>query len=202
MNSITRLFARPAALALVGFALLFGAASCATSSQVGVSSDFDHSVNFRAYRTWSWYPQQVGDTELGAAPGYESFIDKRMRTAMETELAKKGLTYVEKNPDVYVAYSAKVEDKQSVTPGYGGFGYPYYGYGGFGGYGRGYNSVMQYKAGTVVIDFVDAQRKELAWRGTGQAQVDQQSISEQEAYRIVGSILGTYPPQDNAQARR
>jgi len=33
------------------------------------------------------------------------------------------------------------------------------------------------------------------------AQIEQNSISEPEAYRIVGGILATYPPQDN-NARR
>ena len=201
MNRITRFFARPAALAIVGISLLLGASSCASTSRVGVSSDFDHSVNFRAYKTWAWYPQQQKDTEGGPAKGYQSFLDKRMRAAVEAEMTRKGLTYSESTPDLYVAYSAKVEDKQSVSPYYNGLGFPYYGYGGFYGRGYGYTPVTQYKAGTVIIDFVDAHRKELAWRGTGQAQISDQTISEPEVYRIVGGILGTYPPQDT-NARR
>jgi hypothetical protein len=199
MKFITRLFARPAALVAIGFSLILGVTGCATSSRVGVTSDFDHSVNFRAYKTWAWYPQQTVDAEGGPAKGYESFLDQRLQAAVERELSTKGLTRVDKNPDLFVAYSAKVEEKQQVSPYYNGLGYPYYGYGY---YGRGaYTPVTQYKAGTVIIDFVDAKRKELAWRGSGQAQVDNQSISEEEVHRIVNGILGTYPPTD-ANARR
>jgi hypothetical protein len=199
MKFITRLFARPAALVAIGFSLLLGVTGCATSSRVGVTSDFDHSVNFRAYKTWAWYPQQTVDAEGGPARGYESFLDQRLQAAVERELSTKGLTRVDKNPDLFVAYSAKVEEKQQVSPYYNGLGYPYYGYGY---YGRGaYTPVTQYKAGTVIIDLVDAKRKELAWRGSGQAQVDNQSISEEEVHRIVNGILGTYPPTD-ANARR
>ena len=199
MKFITRLFARPAALVAIGFSLILGVTGCATSSRVGVTSDFDHSVNFRAYKTWAWYPQQTVDAEGGPARGYESFLDQRLQAAVERELSTKGLTRVDKNPVLYVAYSAKVEEKQQVSPYYNGLGYPYYGYGY---YGRGaYTPVTQYKAGTVIIDFVDAKRKELAWRGTGQAQVDNQSISEEEVHRIVNGILGNYPPTD-ANARR
>ena len=43
--------------------------------------------------------------------------------------------------------------------------------------------------------------EELAWRGTGQAQVNKNTIDEVETTRIVSGILGTYPPQDN-NARR
>ena len=200
MNRITRYLARPAALAATGLFLLLGPSGCTTAARVGVTNDFDHAVNFRAFKTWAWYPQQPKDAEGGPAKGYESFLDKRMRAAVSAEMTAKGLTEVAVNaaPDIYVAYSARVEDKQQVSPYYNGMGYPY-GYG-FGGY-RGYSPVTQYKAGTVVIDIVDARRKELAWRGTGQAQVNQNTIDEVETHRIVSGILSTYPPQDN-NARR
>jgi hypothetical protein len=198
MNRITRFFARPAAAVAVSAALLLGTSGCATSSRVGVTNDFDHSVNFKAFKTWAWYPQQQVDAEGGPAKGYQSFLDKRMRAAVATEMAEKGLTEVTTSPDVYVAYSARVEDKQQVSPGYNGLGYPYYGYGW---YGRNMQPITQYKAGTVVIDIIDARRKELAWRGTGQAQVDQNTINEAETIRIVDGILGTYPP-DGRQVRR
>ena len=198
MNRISQFLARPLALAAAALLLLLGPSGCSTTSRVGVTNDFDHAVNFRAYKTWSWYPQQPTDTEGGPAKGYESFLDKRMRAAVTAEMNKKGLTEVDKAPDIYVAYSARVEDKQQVSPYYNGMGYPY-GYG-YGYYGRNYSPVTQYKAGTVVIDIIDARRKELAWRGTGQAQVDRNTIDELETVRIVGGILGTYPPQgSNAQ---
>lgn len=201
MNRITRFLARPAALAVTGLALTLGVTSCATTANVGVTSDFDHAVNFRAYKTWAWYPKQANDTEGGPARGYESFTDQRIRDAVSKDLTAKGLTEVANNasPDVYVAYSVRVENKQQLAGGYpyGGYGYPYYGYGygGFGGYPYGGGS-YNYKAGTVIIDIVDARRKELAWRGTGQAQLNQNSISEEETYRIVNSVLGNYPPTD------
>ncbi|UYZ62580.1 DUF4136 domain-containing protein [Hymenobacter weizhouensis] len=199
MNRISRFLARPLALSVLGLSLLLGVSGCASTARVGVNTDFDHSVNFRTYKTWAWYPQQPTDTEGGPAQGYQSFLDKRIRAAVERELAQKGLTFTDKNPDVYVAYSARVEDKQRANPGAFG-GYPFwYGYGGW--YGRGLPPVTDYKAGTVIIDLVDARRKELAWRGQGQAQLDEQTISETEVHRIVNSILGNYPPHDQ-QARR
>ncbi len=200
MNHITRYLARPAFLAAAGLLLLLGPSGCSSAARVGVTNDFDHAVNFRAFKTWAWYPQQPKDAEGGPAKGYESFLDKRMRAAVSTEMTTKGLTEVAPNasPDIYVAYSARVEDKQQVSPYYNGMGYPYgYGYG-YGGY-RGYSPVTQYKAGTVVIDIVDARRKELAWRGTGQAQVNQNTIDEVETHRIVNGIMSTYPPGSAAQ---
>lgn len=201
MNRITHFLARPVALAVMGLALTFGVTSCATSANVAATSDFDHAVNFRAYKTWAWYPKQANDTEGGPARGYESFTDQRIRDAVTKDLTAKGLTEVANNasPDVYVAYSVRVENKQQIAGGYpySPFGYGYGGYG-YGGYGYPYGGrAYNYKAGTVIIDIVDARRKELAWRGTGQAQLDQNSISEAETYRIVNSVLGNYPPTDD-----
>jgi len=199
MTRIPQFLTRRAVLLAASWLLLLGTSGCTTASRVGVTNDFDHAVNFRAYKTWSWYPQQPGDAESGPAKGYESFLDKRLRAAVAIEMTQKGLTEVDKAPDIYVAYSARVEDKQQVSPYYNGMGYPY-GYG-YGYYGRNYSPVTQYKAGTVVIDIIDARRKELAWRGTGQAQLNQNSIGEAETTRIVNGILSTYPPQGNNAQR-
>jgi len=194
MNRITHFLA----LGATSLSLALGLAAC-TTSNVGVATDFDHSVNFRNYRTWAWYPKQANDTEGGPARGYESFTDQRIRAAVATELAKKSLTEAPAGtvPDVYVAYSVRVENKQQMSGGSPfGYGYPYGGFYGRGMYPYGGGGVYNYKAGTVVIDVVDARRKELAWRGTGQAQLDKNNLSEPETFRIVNSILGAYPPTD------
>lgn len=198
MNRLPRFLGRSATLAVLGLSLAFGLGAC-TTANVGVSSDFDHAVNFRAYKTWAWYPRQASDTEGGPARGYESFTDQRIRAALGKDLEAKGMTEVAAGttPDVFVAYSVRIENKQNVSPGYGGFGYPYYGYG-YGAFGYPYGGGnYTYKAGTVIIDIVDARRKELAWRGTGQAQLDNNSISEQETFRIVNSVMANYPPTDD-----
>ena len=133
MDFIPRFLVRPTVALAAGLLLLLGPSGCTTASRVGVTNDFDHSVNFRAYKTWAWYPQQPRDAESGPAKGYESFLDKRIRNAVAAEMTRKGLTEVDKAPDIYVAYSARVEEKQQVSPYYNGMGYPYgYGYGSYG----------------------------------------------------------------------
>ena len=122
MTRFPQFLTRPAALATLGLALLLGVSGCSSTARVGVTNDFDHAVNFRAFKTWAWYPKQKPDTEGGPAKEYESFLDKRIRAAVASELTQKGLTEVTSAPDIYVAYSARVEDKQQVSPY--GYGYP------------------------------------------------------------------------------
>jgi hypothetical protein len=201
MKALIQYFTRPAALAAVGLAVLLGSAGCASVPRVGVTSDFDHSVNFRNYKTWAWYPEQPTDAEGGPAKGYNSFFDQRMRRSVEAEMVRKGFTKADKNPDVYVAYAARVEDKQRTNPAMmGPYGWnPYWGFG----WNRGMyqQPVIEYKAGNIIIDLIDAKRKELVWRGYGQASVDGQNISEVEVNRIVSGVLEAYPPTDNTARR-
>jgi hypothetical protein len=140
-------------------------------------------------------------TILRADPPKATSPSLTIRDAVTKDLSAKSLTEVASNanPDVYVAYSVRIENQQQRVGGSPfGYGYPYgYGYGGYGGYGYPYGGSYNYKAGTVIIDIVDAKRKELAWRGTGQAQLDKNTITEEETYRIVNSVLGNYPPTDD-----
>ena len=83
MNRINRFLGRSAASVALGLTLALGLGAC-TTANVGVSSDFDHAVNFRAYKTWAWYPRQASDTDSSAdsAPGSS-------RTSASARLSKR-----------------------------------------------------------------------------------------------------------------
>ena len=52
MNRITRFLAGPTTLVAATLVLLLS--GCTAASRVGVTNDFDHAVNFRAFKTWAW----------------------------------------------------------------------------------------------------------------------------------------------------
>src|SRR6188768_3895080 len=148
---------------------------CVATTPVEVSTDFDRSVNFGQYRTFKWF-QDKPTAGVDSAYKYNTFLDQRIRNAVEAQLTRRGLTKTESNSDLLIAYDVKVITKQSARPDYAyapGFGYGYsywYGYRYDYGYSR-FNRPMlieEYKDGTIIIDLVDAKDKQLIWRGWGQ----------------------------------
>ena len=146
--------ARAAAL---GAAVFLAAASAGAQD---VSVDYDKAANFAAFKT---YAHKDG-TKVG-----QPLIDDRIVAAIDTEMAAKGLTKSEANPDVFVVYHMafdKQKDISTYSSGYGG-GYGPYGWGWGGGWAGGTTTtqVRDILVGTLVVDIADAKKNELAWRG-------------------------------------
>ena len=158
-----------------------------------VSFDYDKTATFASYKT---YAHKAG-TEVG-----QPLIDQRIVAAIEKELAAKGLTKVESDPDVYVIYHVafdKEKDISTYSSGYGG-GYGPYGWGWGGGWGGGTTTtqVRDILVGTLVIDVADARRSQLAWRGIGVKEVNTQANPDKRDKSIanaVKKIFKNYPPK-------
>jgi hypothetical protein len=161
----------------------------ACSPGINVSTDYDIATNFRQFKTYGWYQEKPNAKAKTDSLGYDTFFDKRMKKAIETQLRTQGLTHAESNPDVYVNYRAGVSNQQRVQNNFPyGYGYRY-------GYPFGGTSVQQYKEGTITIDMVDAKKNELLWRGVGEMELSNRNISEEKVYEAVRNILRQYPPK-------
>ncbi|MBK0404326.1 DUF4136 domain-containing protein [Adhaeribacter sp. BT258] len=171
------------------------------SVPVDVSTDYDRAANFNQFTTFRWF-QENPSARRDSTRSYNTFLDKRIRAAVEANLARKGFRMTTANPDVLVAYDVKVVTKQEVRPDYS---YPPGWYGGYGWwYGYRYNYgysrfaqpmyIDQYQDGTIIIDLIDAKDNELVWRGWGQMEVGSTNVSEAEVNKIVTKILEKYPP--------
>jgi hypothetical protein len=57
-------------------------------------------------------------------------------------------------------------------------------------------TVSQYTEGTLFIDLLDAQKKELVWQGIGTGALSTSSVERKEARikEFVGEIMAEYPP--------
>ena len=158
------------------------------------SYDYNKSANFAAFKT---YAHKEG-TKVG-----QQLIDDRIVAAIDTELAAKGLTKSESNPDVFVVYHVafdKQKDISTYSSGYGG-GYGAYGWGWGGGGWAGGTTTTQVRdilVGTLVIDLADAKQGQLAWRGMGVKEVNTQANPEKRDKSInnaVKKIFKNYPPK-------
>jgi Domain of unknown function (DUF4136) len=131
----------------VGLALLLACASFARE----VKSDFDHSANFSQYKTYSWKGVRTKDPLL---------VD-RIKSAVNSTLAAKGLTEVPSGGDVEVSALEMTKEQQTENTLYNGFGGRR-----FGGFGYATTTTDTYKIGTLLVDLFDAKTEKLIWRGS------------------------------------
>ena len=183
---------------VLAFLLLAG---CAPAIQV--SSDFDRQANFTAFRTYGWYHETGTPADEKT---YDTFLDKRIRQAIESAMAAKGFTFSQASPDVKIAFDLRIETetrldptaRYSYAPGFGGWGY-----GGWMGYGYNYGytnmspnmMTYNYREGTLVIDMVRTADNELVWRGHGVTEVTNKTVQEEKIREIVNKIMANYPPK-------
>jgi len=168
------------------------AVSC---SSVKVSSDFDKSASFASYKTYSF-------TDEALTLPLDDLNKTRLLDAVNAELAAKGFTKKDANPDVLININVKSEKKQTATAtSTGGYGYGAgYRYGGWGGYGGGttYISYDSYTDGTLFIDMIDASKKQLVWQGRGTKTLDPDANQDKREKNIayaVKQIFMNYPPK-------
>jgi hypothetical protein len=157
------------------------------------SYDYEKSANFAAFKT---YAHKQG-TPVG-----QELIDARLVAAIDTQLAAKGLTKTDSNPDLFVVYHIafdKQKDISTFSSGYGG-GYGPYGWGWGGGWAGGttHTQVRDILVGTLVIDLADAKKEQLVWRGMGVKEINTQAKPEKRDKNIndaVKKIFKNYPPK-------
>jgi hypothetical protein len=177
-------------------AVLVAAALVATGcSSISVRQDYDTQADFVAYKTYAWIQQPT--TAVGnarAAQQMNTLLDKRIKDAVNAQLAAKGMTLVTENPDVLVMYYTGIDNKIEVQDY--GYTYPRYGYGGW--YGGGQVDVYEYNEGTLIVDLIDAKSDQLVWRGTATKVIDETaSAQEREANlnEVISKLFAQYPPQ-------
>lgn len=155
--------------------------SCST---VSVNYDFDPDADFAALRTFDWLP-------LPAEARRHELVIKRVRHEVRTQLGAKGITRVADHPDFLIALHGGRQSRVDVID----WGYTYGRYGRY--WGRGVE-FYEYDEATLVLDFIDARKKELIWRGSATGIVDPYATPEQRSMRIreaVTKILAHFPPE-------
>ncbi|MEZ4803634.1 MAG: DUF4136 domain-containing protein [Gelidibacter sp.] len=170
---------------IVPFVMLF--VLMASCSSVRVASDYDKNANFNQYKTFAFYKTGIDKAEI-------SDLDKRrILRAIESELMAKGFTKSE-SPDMLVSIFTKSREKVNVyNNGFGPYGY---GWGWSPWYWNNYNtSVSTSTEGTLYIDLIDANKKELIWQGMGTGYLSQKMDKKEERIQeFVSKIMEKYPP--------
>ena len=167
-------------------------------TSIDVRTDFDPAANFTKFKTFAF----AGLTETNKGSVFDnSLTRKRIESAVGRELTGKGLQQVglDQNPDLLVHYWIGVQEKQRVQ----GTG-PTGGYGWRAGYGSGpgYGTVMtyEYKEGTLILDLVEPAMKELVWRATMVANLEESTQENIElGKKAIAKAFEQYPPTKAAR---
>ncbi|PKD21071.1 hypothetical protein APR41_11665 [Salegentibacter salinarum] len=168
--------------------LLLLAVLVTSCSSVRVASDYDREVNFNQYQSYAFFKPGIDKAEI-------SDLDKkRILRAIEDEMQRKGFTKSE-DPDLLVSIFTKTNENINIYQnnmmgwGYGWGWHPWY-------WGSGYNTVNRTSDGTLYIDLIDAEGKELVWQGMGTAALASDVNKKQARINeIVQEILEKYPPK-------
>jgi len=157
-------------------------------SSVKVATDYDEAVDFNQYQSFAFYKPGIDKAEI-------SDLDKkRILRAIEAELTQQGLVK-STNPSLLVSIFTKTNTnvdiyRNNFAYGYGWGWTPYY----WGGMGR--ETVSTSTEGTLYIDLIDAEKKELIWQGMGTGVLSQEREAKIERINeIVLEIMKKYPPQ-------
>ena len=177
---------------LIGALLMVTVYGCAS---VKVTTDYDPSASFSAYKSYAWLPKPIEKT--GDIRVDNPLLHTRVRDAVEAELALKGYEKLAGDkPDFYIGYHLSLTTQLDVTRMN-----DYYGYGvgrRWGPAGVPQTVVTEYEVGALVLDVVDAKRETLVWRGSGQRRVKESPTPEETTQRVreaVAEILKRFPPE-------
>jgi hypothetical protein len=179
------------------------AALVAGCSTIETSYDFDPKAKFTGLKTYKWLdkPQKLtGDPRIDG----NTILANRIHEAVDTELSARGFRKVSSDPDFLVAYHVSLDKRRSVQTlnSYYGYG-PGWGYGYGASYRPGYwggapeTYVYEYEEGTLILDIVNPENKELIWRGSAQDEVNFKSTPEKDQTQLneaVQQMLENFPP--------
>ena len=162
---------------------------------IDVKTDFDETADFSKYRTFAF----AGMTDLNQTGVLSnSLTRKRIEGAIARELNKKGLKQIglDQNPDLLVHYWMGVKDRQRIDttgPAMGAYGWR----GGYG-YGMGYSGVTtyEYRQGTLITDLIESTKKQLVWRATMTADLEDTPQENIElGHEAIVKAFENYPPR-------
>jgi hypothetical protein len=121
--------------------------------------------------------------------------NRALRNALLQGFASRGYTVADSSPDFVVAYYATAKDKLDLMRwdyGYAWWPHWWRGWGLRGPVGP--SEATEYAAGTVVVDVIELQTRQLLWRGKGRAPVsDDQRAYELDLQKTVTAIVARFP---------
>jgi Domain of unknown function (DUF4136) len=149
-----------------------------------VETDYDHSVNFSQYHTYSW----------GHVHSTDPFFEDRIRAAVDRELQSKGWRLDATGGDVMLTAVLIAKNQPEYTTFYDGLG----GRWGWHGWGTGMatTTIEKIPIGTLIVDIYDCSSEHLVWRGLAHDQLSEKPDKDTKKLdKAVAKMFAKFPPQ-------
>jgi len=171
-------------------------AGCATNRAPPTRIDYDRKADFSVYRTYG-FPKETG-TDRG---GYSTLVTSYFKSSVSTAMEARGYKYSEDHPDLLVNFYMNTRERTEVRPnmslGYGYYGYRYGLYNAWPLYDE--DRTVTYKVGTINVDIVDAEKKQLIWEGISEGRMSDQAMANPRVTvnAVVTELMRQYPGRPN-----
>jgi hypothetical protein len=165
---------------------------------MAVSSHVERGLDFTPYRTFDWGPADAlptGDPRLDQDPFFKDHVEG----AVERQLALKGFeqSAAGGSADLLIHYHASIDTRIDVRKAHTRYGYCT---------GQDCVDVIEYEAGTLVLDVVDARTNRVIWRGWAQDAVEpilnNQDRMARKIDEAVTRMLEQFPGRSGSAALR
>jgi len=193
---------------LAGFSLVLWAGLSLACETVRVSTDYDAAVDFARLRTFAWIDPPLkeearDESAAGADPfTHNTLLDKRVRDEVDAYLTSHGYRAAGagESPDFLLRYEVVSQPVTRDSPVIISSGVGRYGYGWGYGSGVGYAPATTYQEGTLILDVIDPQTQQIAWRGWGVSEARDANMEPERVQKSVTAILAKFPPKAKSAA--
>jgi Domain of unknown function (DUF4136) len=160
-----------------------------------VKYDYDSRAAYSTYKRFDWYAASRADKEKAKGVA-DPIMDRRVKYAVEKELAAKGFRREEKgDPDFLVTYYPIYNDRHVHTSTSVG---TRWGYRPFGvGMGTTFSQTYTYREGTIVIEVIDFKTNQLIWKAAAEGaltDINSPEDADEVVTQAVRQMLEKFPP--------
>ena len=162
-----------------------------SASAQDIRYNFLQGTDFSKYKTYKW-------VKIPNAQYPNSILDEQIMKAIDAQLALKGLSKTEDNPDLYITYQVAVnQEKQWNAYSTGGSTWGWGGWGGWGGMQTTTTTSSTINVGTLSCDIYDVATKKQIWRGDATKTLgsgkDPAKV-EKNLNKAMAKLFKKYPP--------
>lgn len=152
-----------------------------------VTIDYDHSVNFLKFKTYTWEKVHATDPS----------VEDRITIAVNRDMGGRYMSEVSKNGDVTITAVEATQDKQEFTTFYNSLGSDYRWQRPWGsGFLDSQASLQDVPVGTLIIDMYDTKTHKLLWRGTvTEPLAGSEDKKDNTIDKEVTMLISKYPPK-------